>query len=279
MPEHRAQIGDRNFVLLNAVASALSELQIRWLITGAMGRVLLLEEIYKLPRGRATEDFDFGVMVESWDHYQALVQRICADPQFYQDSKQTQRLHFSDYGLIDLIPFGGVESDGNVVRWPPAGDFEMTVAGFREACDHAVTVLVNDTLVVYVVSPVGLILLKLVAWGDRHNIEPRKDAADIAYVLRHNQTLIGETTLFDEHFEIVEAAGYDLELAASRLLGRDMRNIVSLTTREHVRKLLERELTNGIESKLVREVSESLAPAGELRAHALLSHVLAELSD
>jgi predicted nucleotidyltransferase len=77
LPDHRAQIGDRTFQLLTAVASAASELQIPWLITGAMGRVLLLEEIYKLPRGRATEDVDFGVMVESWDHYNALIQRIC----------------------------------------------------------------------------------------------------------------------------------------------------------------------------------------------------------
>ena len=53
-------------MLLSAVSSAASALQIRWLVVGATGRVLLLEEVYGLPRGRATEDVDFGVMVESW---------------------------------------------------------------------------------------------------------------------------------------------------------------------------------------------------------------------
>jgi len=173
LPDYRARIEDRTFVLLTAVASAASELQIGWLIAGAAGRVLLLEEVYKLPPGRATEDVDYGVMVDSWDHYQALVERICKDERVYKDRKQTQRLHFSDYGIIDLVPFGGVESDGNVIRWPPDGDFVMSVAGFQEAYDNAVQVLVNDTLMVRVVSPVGLLLLKLVAWGERHNIQPR----------------------------------------------------------------------------------------------------------
>ena len=72
-------------MLLNGVAGAASELQIRWLITGAMGRILLLEKVYTLPRGRATEDVDFGVMVKSWDQYQALIQRICEGGRFYQD--------------------------------------------------------------------------------------------------------------------------------------------------------------------------------------------------
>ncbi len=115
MADPRVHIESSTFVLLNAVASAASELQIRWVITGAMGRVLLLEEVYELPPGRATRDVDFGVMVESWDHYQALIRRICEDGRFHQDGKQTQRLN-SDYGSIDLVPFGGIEADGNVIR-------------------------------------------------------------------------------------------------------------------------------------------------------------------
>ena len=279
MADHRAHIEDRTFVLLSAVSSAASALQIRWLVVGATGRVLLLEEVYGLPRGRATEDVDFGVMVESWDHYKALVKQICEDQRFYRDNRQTQRLRFFEGGYIDLVPFGGVESDGNVVRWPPDGDFVMSVAGFREACDDAVSVFVNDSLVVPVVSPVGLFLLKLVAWGERHNTQPRKDAADIAYVLRHSPTLLGETNLFEEHFETVEAAGYDLELAAARLLGRKLSNLALPATGKHVRELLDRELTNGIESKLIHEVSESLAPAGEGRALVLLRQVMAGLTE
>ena len=279
MPEYRARTEDRTFVILTAVASAASELQIGWLITGAAGRVLLLEEVYQLPRGRATEDVDYGVMVDSWHHYQALVERLCEDPRVYKDKKQAQRLHFSDYGIVDLVPFGGVESDSNVIRWPPDGDFVMSVAGFQEAYDNAVQVLVNDILMVRVVSPVGLLLLKLVAWEDRHNTQPGKDAADIAYVLYHSSNLFGEKNLFEEHFEIVESAGYDLDLAAARLLGRKISAIASQTTRTHVHELLEQELKEEIESKLVREVAKSLVPAEEARTFHLLSEVMAGLAE
>jgi formyltetrahydrofolate synthetase len=58
------------------------------MVTGAGGRILLLEEVYGLPAGRATVDLDFGVMVESWDQYRHLEEKICADPQFSTDPKQ-----------------------------------------------------------------------------------------------------------------------------------------------------------------------------------------------
>lgn len=176
-------------------------------------------------------------------------------------------------------PDGGVESDGNVIRWPPDGDFVMSVAGFQEAYDNAVQVLVNDTLMVRVVSPVGLLLLKLMAWKDRHDTRPGRDAPDIAYVLRHSPTLIGETNLFEEHFEIVESTGYDLELAGARLLGQKMNIIASQRTRKHVRELLEEELNKDIDSKLVREVAKSSVPAEETRGFELLSQVIAGLAE
>ena len=155
----------------------------------------------------------------------------------------------------------------------------MSVAGYQEAYDNAVQVLVNDTLMVRVVSPVGLLLLKLVAWKDRHNTQPGKDAADIAYVLHHGSSLFGEKNLFEEHFEIVESAGYDLDLAAARLLGVKMGAIASKSTRRYVSGLLDQELNKEIESKLVREVAKKLVPAEETRTFVLLSQVLAGLAE
>ena len=278
MPDLRVQIENRTFELFNAVARAAASLQIRWLITGAMGRVLLLEEVYKLPPGRATQDVDVGVMVESWDHFRALIAVICQDGRFYQDPRQTQRLN-SEYGSLDLVPFGGVASDAEVLQWPPDGDFVMSVAGFREACEDSVSVVVNDTLVVQVASPVGLLLLKLLAWEERHIIQPGKDAADIACVLRYGSTLVGEESLYEEYFDLATATGFDLDLAAAGVLGRKLRRLASPSSGEHVQQMLERELTEGIDSRLVREISRSLVPADQGRAFALLSMLRDGLSE
>lgn len=107
MSEHRALVADQYFILLASVARTAMDLGIPWMVTGAGGRILLLEEVYGLPAGRATGDLDFGVMVESWDQYRSLEAAILGDPNFASDPQQRQRLRHADGGYLDLIPFGG----------------------------------------------------------------------------------------------------------------------------------------------------------------------------
>lgn len=273
MLEHKASVDETTYALLAGVAKAANVLEVAWMVTGAAGRLLLLERVYGLPSGRATEDVDFGVMVESWAQYQALVQRICQDPRVRQDPKQRQWLRFSEVGYLDLVPFGGVESTDHMIQWPPDGDFTMSVAGFGEAYADSMRVLVNDELAVPVVSPVGLVLLKLIAWEERHLAYPRKDTTDIAYVLRHFGTLLTEQVLFDEHFDAVAEAEYDIDLAAARVLGRRLSEIVLDDTRGRLSRLLTRELNASMDSALVREVAESLAPTGAERACEFLAQL------
>ena len=262
------------FALLAAVAKAAAELKIEWMVTGAAGRVLLLEGVYGLPQGRATRDVDLGIMVASWDRYRVLVDRLRRDDRFQPDPKQLQRLRFGDEGLLDLVPFGGIESADRMIRWPPDNDFAMSVIGFREAYADTVDVTL-DGLPVPVISPVGLVLLKLVAWSERHHAQPRKDAADLAYVLRHFSTILTEQVLFDEYFDAVEASGFDVDLAASRVLGRKIVTLAEKDTRAFVLSLLEGELRHGTDSLLVREISEQLGGASAERAHDLLQSLKA----
>lgn len=269
MPKSRSHADERTLALLQAVAKAAGELRIEWMVTGAAGRVMLLEGVYGLPHGRATQDVDLGVMVASWEQYRTLVERIRRDKRFQPDPKQRQRLRFRDDGMLDLVPFGEIESGDRTIRWPPDNDFAMSVIGFREAYAEAIAVSL-DGLRVPVVSPVGLALLKLVAWNERHHMQPKKDAADLAYVLRHFSTILTEKVLFGEYFSAVEASGFDVEIAASRVLGHQMARLAAKDTRAYVLRLLDRELKEGTDSKLVREVSEHLAGAGEERGLQLL---------
>lgn len=255
--------------LLESTAKGATELGIKWMVTGAAGRVLLLEGVYGLPHGRATSDVDLGIMVESWDQYRALVERLRQDKRFQPDPKQQQRLRFGGDGMLDLVPFGGVETEGKTIRWPPDHDFAMSVMGFREAYTDAVEVIL-DGLTVTVVSPVGLMLLKLVAWSERHSAQPGKDAADLAYVLRHYSTILTEQTLFDVHFEAMEASEFDVDLAACRVLGQKIATLAEKDTLKFVLNFFEEELRQETDSLLVREIGRYLPGAGSERAHALL---------
>jgi predicted nucleotidyltransferase len=264
--------------LLEAAAKGAGELGVEWMVTGAAGRVLLLEGVYGLPHGRATRDVDLGIMVESWDHYQALVTRLQEDARFSPDPKQQQRLRFGDAGLLDLVPFGGIENEGRTIRWPPDGDFAMSVLGFREAYADAVPVKL-DGLIVPVVSPVGLMLLKLVVWSERHWAQPGKDAADLAYVLRHYSSILTEKVLFDEYFDTVEASGYDLDLAASRVLGKKIALLAKQDAGDFILSLLEEELLQETDSVLVRDVNGHLPGATIEKAYAVLQSLRTGLKE
>ena len=269
MTRPKAHLDARTQKLIVAVAKAAEALRIKWMVTGAAGRVLLLESVYGLPHGRATEDVDLGVMVANWDQYRSLVERICVDADFQPDPKQRQRLKFRNDGLLDLVPFGSIESDDRTIRWPPENDFSMSVMGFREAYAEAIEVDV-DGVVVPVVSPSGLMLLKLIAWTQRRYTQPKKDAADMAYLLRHFSAVLTEKVLFDQHSKAIEAASYDIDLAGCRVLGQKMASMSAKDTLTFVRNLLDGELKEETDSALVREVAEHLAGAGDERAYRLL---------
>lgn len=233
------------------------------MVTGATARVLLLENVYGLSTGKATQDVDFAVMVENWDSYDSIVDGICSNPDFRRDPKQHQRIHGPGNTWLDLIPFGGVELRDRTISWPPEYDFTMSVRGFREAYADSIAILVNDRLQVPVVSPVGLLLLKLFAWRDRHVSSPGKDAPDIAYILRHFARIESEERLFDEHLEVLEIVDYDIDLAAAHVLGSRIVSVASNLDCEEVVRLLDEEVRRGTDSTLIFQLADKLNESSE----------------
>lgn len=131
----------------------------------------------------------------------------------------------------------------------------MSVVGFHDALADAVPVWVNDSLLVPVASPAGLLLLKLLAWNERHDQKPGRDAADIAYVLRHAVTLISERVLFEEHLALVSGLEYDIDLAAAYVLGNQIRRLTSAKTQAQLAAILAPLASEGEDAALVRDVT------------------------
>jgi len=227
--------------ILTAVARGLTATACPYFLVGAMGRDLLLVHVFGRPVYRATQDFDFGVAVESWDRFEAATQALIHEG-FVEHPMITHRLLFQRRGWehsipIDIIPFGGVASPEGVLAWPPKADFIMTVAGFAEALSAAVHVRSRDGLTIPVASLAGLTLLKLFAWRDRqaHNA---KDAADL-YLIMSNYADAGNIDrLYGGELHHLEATGFDLETAGARLLGRDTSSLCNSSTRAMLAALL-----------------------------------------
>lgn len=279
MADPRAEIEPEKFILLEAVANAAATMRLPWLLAGAGGRILLLERLRGLPPGRATEDLDFGVMVRSWEEYKALRDHICRDGNFREDPKEAQRLLCGDSSMLDLIPFGPIGVPDDAVRWPSEEGVVMNVLGFQEACDTALSITVNGRLSVPVATAQAMLLLKLIAWEDRHDRLPGKDASDIAQILYHGEKIIDEDAFYGAYSQATEAVGWDLELASARIIGLKMAAITLGRPRAHLLAVLDRELAKGEESILVREVAANF-PTGRTdleRVPALLQQVRAGL--
>ena len=66
MTEYTVEIDGALFEVLTVFSQAAEYVEASWLLVGATARILLLENIYGLPQGRATQDVDFGVQVGDW---------------------------------------------------------------------------------------------------------------------------------------------------------------------------------------------------------------------
>lgn len=98
----------------------------------------------------------------------------------------------------------------------------MNVLGFDEAATTAETVKLPGDLLVRVATLPALLILKLMAWHDRRL---DKDATDFwsLLVAAHTSNDLQERLYEDP---VYEAHGFDRDVAASALLGRDAREIL-----------------------------------------------------
>ena len=117
----------------------------------------------------------------------------------------------------------------------------MNVAGFSEARTSALMVEVAAGLVVPVTSLPSLVVLKLIAWRDRH-LETPKDATDFLLIARHYADAGNFDRLYETESELLQAVDFDPELADAMLLGKDAAAVCSDSTAHTVTDILADEL-------------------------------------
>ena len=101
----------------------------------------------------------------------------------------------------------------------------------------------------------------------------------MAYLIRHFSAILTDKVLFDNHNGAMEAADYDLEVAACRVLGQKIATMAEKDTRTFVLKLLNDELKEQTDSTLVREIAEHMEAAGKDRTYRLLDSLRVGLSE
>ena len=233
--------------IIRQVVQAAESLRLPVFIVGAQARDLLLQYVHDLPIRRATNDIDFGIVVESWDEFTKLRNDLIVTQKFRPFRTMTQRLVHESGLFIDLVPFGDLEEVTGQISWPPDFSIVMSTVGFREAYDSSIEVRIADDLIVRVASLAGLALMKIVAWNDRRF---ERDAQDLGLIMSHYLAAGNEGRVYSETGDCFDLLNeeFDYERVSVRILGRDVGRLVTDTSRPIVgelchRKLVEKSLT------------------------------------
>jgi len=267
----KVQVDENFYEMLAAFSKAANIANVPWLMVGATARILLLEKIYGWPAGVATEDTDFAVQVENWQHYEKLCHRLEEFKIFKPLQKPTKRFIINKKLLFDLVPFGGVETGIKQVYWPPHNYDVMTVRGFASAYNDAIHVCVNNTIEIPVVSPAALCALKLFAWEERHIQHPGRDAKDIAYLFQNIESLIPAEYLHTRYQQALIENDYDLELASLYQFGYVINKLLEAEDSQFLHQFLNSEVEQEDASILARELKKYLPAKNIERVVAMLN--------
>lgn len=233
---------DKNTVaILSEINRIADKRGLAYFIVGATARDILLQHAHDIHSMRATVDVDIGVLVSVWNEFQSLKQAL-VDTGKFNSTRQAQRLMYKDEFPVDILPFGGIAQDEGSISWPPEHEIEMSIAGFRECYQHAISVTAstNPELVVKVVSLAGLAIMKIVSWDD--NSERRgKDAADLFIIIKNYIAGGNMDRFFQEEGDILREEDFDYDLSSARFLGRETGRIASPATKAKLVNILERE--------------------------------------
>lgn len=203
------------------------------MLVGAHARDIVFEHYLGITSQRLTTDIDIGLSVDTWETFKNFKSSL-VDQGFEENSKSQQRLSYGVPGnptnedpvQLDVVPHGGINDPNNDISWPPDGSMKMSVLGFQEAYDSALTISIDENLDIRVISVTGLALLKLIAWIDRPSNLRQKDALDLKFSLLNYEALPNiQDQIFDEGF--AEQYNFEMHKAAAAKFGSDVQNISS----------------------------------------------------
>src|SRR5262245_55610323 len=218
--------------VLAAVHRAADHLDIQFMVVGAAARDLLISHVVGTSLARATRDIDVAVAVSSWDEVGKLTSEM---------SRADRSAHKFLIGSteVDIIPFGDIENDKRVIRWPD--DHEMNVLGFKEAYDAAVHVKLPGGLVVAVAALPAQSLLKLFAWRDRRHVDTR-DAVDLRSIIQaYSEGRYGDELYEESLYSLLERFGFDPMSAGAYRMGIEASGLLSAENQLAVTNILDAE--------------------------------------
>lgn len=268
-------------VVCEPIAACVEQLRTQCFVVGAVARDVIMGGYYGIQLRSDTRDVDFGIRVASWEQFQELKEKLLEKGAFRQGDAP-HKFYYRQTGIrVDIIPYGGLASKENTITWPTRELPMMNVTGYEDAFDCAIPVIVKSAppLKMLFASPVGLAILKLIAWNDNPALR-KKDAEDVLYIISYYLDLGNRVRLAEDHADLLEEDGFDELRIGARLLGRDITNVARKETNELLCGILERESDPESDLRLVRDMkSGNLSKFEDQDKLAVLKELLAGMGE
>lgn len=201
--------------IFDALERALIKFDIDYYLIGAQSRDVWTNH---LPlEKRTTRDIDYCVYVKDHATWNMLIEYLIYEEGFKRDEKEPYRFYYGE--IVDLIPFGGIEENGEVILMNPTT--ALSVYGCKEVTEEAV--LIDGTF--KVVTLAGLCVMKLIAHYEKPGSRA-KDMDDFFFLVKNYHEIAGEE-LFDGNYDDLLKGDFEMQIASARMLGRHMTPILS----------------------------------------------------
>ena len=226
---------------------------IPFFVIGAFSRDLILKHGYGIEPRRKIGDIGVGVEVVNWEQFEKLKESLIATSQFSL-TPDKQRLRCGTI-LIDILPFGPITDEDKKISWPPEHELIMSRVGFEEAYEHSVTVRLGSDpeLDIKLASLPGLAIMKLISWKEKYP-NRKRDADDLLLIMNKYEEAGNSERLYEEDLPLLQEEGFDIKLAGTRLLGRDMARISNPATFRIIKGILDAETEEKGQYKLITDM-------------------------
>lgn len=241
--------------VLVQIKEIAESLRIPFFLVGASARDMFFSALFDVKTRRASLDVDIGIMVSSWEEVTRLIDALVATAQFAPINQLRSKLRHQNQTLVDIVPFGTLESPSGKVQWPGSNAM-MSTMGFEDAFKYSIAVQIkkDPVVVVRISTPPALAMLKLIAWDEKYP-ERAKDAQDILYILESYIDAGNDGRLDDEDADLREEEDFDYSMASARIVGRDIARIASADTMSAVLEIVERETDTTSDFKLLTDMT------------------------
>lgn len=228
--------------VLTSIQEVAQELGIHFIAVGAFARDLIFEHIHRIPAPRLTEDIDIGVEVASWEEFYQLTSILIERGLFAATRLPHRFTDITEAAIVDVVPYGAISDEMKRISWPPDHDMVMSMLGFEEAYQSALTVRIasEPPLDVLVPSIPALALMKIISWDDAYPRRER-DAQDLLFIMENYGNAGIEDELYRFHNSMLIEEDFDTGLASVRYLGQAVAQLSSPETLQALEEILIRE--------------------------------------